>query len=166
VRQIGAIENFANFQRFLAPPQPVPSFSNVSADSVKRGREVFDSTGCALCHTAALRTGDTTVAALSNQRADLFSDLALHAMGPGLADDILQGTANGDEFRTAPLWGLGQRLFFLHDGRTTDLVEAIRAHQSKASRKFGDSEANAVIDRFEKLDGRDAQNLLNFLRSL
>jgi CxxC motif-containing protein (DUF1111 family) len=166
VRQIGAIENFANFQRFLAPPQPVPSFSNVSADSVKRGREVFDSTGCALCHTATLRTGDTTVAALSNQRADLFSDLALHAMGPGLADDILQGTANGDEFRTAPLWGLGQRLFFLHDGRTTDLVEAIRAHQSKASRKFGDSEANAVIDRFEKLDGRDAQNLLNFLRSL
>ena len=166
VRQIGAIENFANFQRFLAAPRPVPSFSNVSADSVRRGREVFDSTGCALCHTPTLTTGDTTVTALSNQRADLFSDLALHAMGPGLADNILQGAAAGDEFRTAPLWGLGQRLFFLHDGRTTDLVEAIRAHQSKADRKFGDSEANAVIDRFEKLDARDAQNLLNFLRSL
>ena len=166
VRQIGAIENFANFQRFLAAPQPVPSFSNVSADSVRRGREVFDSIGCALCHTPTLKTGDATVTALSNQRADLFSDLALHAMGPGLADNILQGAAAGDEFRTAPLWGLGQRLFFLHDGRTTDLVEAIRAHQSKANKKFGDSEANAVIDRFEKLDARDAQNLLNFLRSL
>ena len=127
---------------------------------------MFDSTGCALCHTPTLTTGDTTVAALSNQRADLFSDLALHAMGPGLADNILQGAAAGDEFRTAPLWGLGQRLFFLHDGRTTDLVEAIRAHQSKGDKKFGDSEANAVIDRFEKLDARDAQNLLNFLRSL
>ena len=166
VRQIGAIENFANFQRFLAAPRPVQSFSNVSADSVSRGREVFDSIGCALCHTQSLTTGVTTVTALSNQRADLFSDLALHAMGPGLADNILQGAANGDEFRTAPLWGLGQRLFFLHDGRTTDLVEAIGAHQSKGNKKFGNSEANAVIDRFEKLDARDAQNLLNFLRSL
>ena len=166
VRQISAVENFANFQRFLAAPQPTPSFSNVSADSVRGGREVFDSIGCAVCHTPALTTGDTTVAALSNQRAGLFSDLALHAMGPGLADDVRQGAADGDEFRSAPLWGLGQRLFFLHDGRTTDLVEAIRAHQSQANRKFGDSEANAVIDRFEMLDARDAQNLLNFLRSL
>jgi len=133
---------------------------------VRGGRAVFDSIGCALCHTPALMTGDTTVTALSNQRADLFSDLALHAMGPGLADDVRQGAAAGDEFRSAPLWGLGQRLFFLHDGRTTDLVEAIRAHQSRANRKFGDSEANAVIDRFEMLDAREAQNLLNFLRSL
>ena len=77
-----------------------------------------------------------------------------------------RGAAAGDEFRTAPLWGLGQRLFFLHDGRTTDLVEAIRAHQSKGDKKFGSSEANAVIDRFEKLDPRDAQDPLNFLRSL
>src|SRR4030095_14347205 len=52
---------------------------------------------------------------------------ALHAMGPGLADDILQGNARGDEFRTAPLWGLGKRLFFLHDRRPSDLLEAIRA---------------------------------------
>ena len=166
VRQIGAIENFANFQRFLAPPRPVPSFSNVSADSVRRGREVFDGVGCALCHTPTLKTGEATVTALRNQRADLFSDLALHAMGPGLADNVLQGAATGDEFRTAPLWGLGQRIFFLHDGRTTDLVYAIRAHRSQANPKFGASEANAVIDRFDRLDTRDAQNLLNFLRSL
>ena len=67
------------------------------------------SVGCALCHTPTLKTGNTTVAALRNQNVNLFSDLALHDMGPGLADDILQGAARGDEFRTAPLWGLGQR---------------------------------------------------------
>jgi CxxC motif-containing protein (DUF1111 family) len=87
-------------------------------------------------------------------------------MGPGLADDIVQGDARADEFRTAPLWGLGQRIFFLHDGRTTDLVEAIRAHRSEGNWKFGPSEANAVIARFNRLGDRDKQDLLNFLRSL
>jgi CxxC motif-containing protein (DUF1111 family) len=106
------------------------------------------------------------VEALRFKTAALYSDLALHQMGPGLADDILQGGARGDEFRTAPLWGLGQRIFFLHDGRTTDLVEAIRAHRSAANFKFGPSEANAVIDRFNALDEGGKQQLLNFLRSL
>jgi CxxC motif-containing protein (DUF1111 family) len=87
-------------------------------------------------------------------------------MGPGLADDILQGAARGDEFRTAPLWGLGQRIFFLHDGRTTDLVEAIQAHQSGGNSRFGPSEANKVIDNFRNLRDDDTQDLLNFLRSL
>jgi len=88
------------------------------------------------------------VAALRNKTANLYSDLALHQMRPNLADDILQGLAKGDEFRTAPLWGLGQRIFFLHDGRTNDLEEAIQAHRSAANSKFGASEANAVIDKF------------------
>ena len=104
--------------------------------------------------------------ALANQTANLFSDLALHAMGPGLADDILQGAARGDEFRTSPLWGLGKRIFFLHDGRTDDLIEAIRAHRSDGNSKFGPSEANAVIDKFNRLDESEKQDLLNFLRSL
>ena len=88
------------------------------------------------------------MAALRNKTANLYSDLALHQMRPNLADDILQGLAKGDEFRTAPLWGLGQRIFFLHDGRTNDLEEAIQAHRSAANSKFGASEANAVIDKF------------------
>jgi CxxC motif-containing protein (DUF1111 family) len=166
VRQISAIDNFANFQRFLAPPTPVSSFGRVSAFSISRGRQKFMDTGCALCHTTALKTGNSPVAALRNQNANLFSDLALHAMGPGLADDILQGAARGDEFRTAPLWGLGQRIFFLHDGRTTDLIEAIKAHRSDGNSRFGPSEANAVIDRFNRLDEDDKQDLINFLRSL
>ena len=165
VRQIGAIENFANFQRFLGPPGSSPDTPGGSL-SISRGRQQFTNVGCALCHTPTLKTGHATVTALRNKSVNLYSDLALHAMGPGLADDILQGAARGDEFRTAPLWGLGQRIFFLHDGRTTDLVDAIRAHRSSGDSKFGPSEANEVTNRFDRLDERDKQDLLNFLRSL
>ena len=165
VNQIPAIVGFANFQRFLAPPTPSLNTPGGSA-SIGRGRQQFANTGCTLCHTPTLTTATTTVAALSNKAANLFSDLALHQMGPGLADDILQGAARGDEFRTAPLWGVGQRIFFLHDGRTDDLLEAIQAHRSSGNLRFGPSEANAVIDRFNRLDERDKQDLLNFLRSL
>jgi CxxC motif-containing protein (DUF1111 family) len=87
-------------------------------------------------------------------------------MGPNLADYVSQGAAAGDEFRTAPLWGLGQRIFFLHDGRTTNLVKAITAHSSHGDGQYPDSEANAVIDNFKKLSAQDQQDLLNFLRSL
>ncbi|MGH7302832.1 MAG: di-heme oxidoredictase family protein [Candidatus Rokuibacteriota bacterium] len=167
VRQIGAIENFANFQRFLAPPTPVSSFNGVSASSVARGRQQFMSVGCALCHTPQLQTNlRATVSALRGKTANLYSDLALHQMGPGLADDILQGLARGDEFRTAPLWGLGKRVFFLHDGRTDDLDVAIKAHRSEGNQRFGPSEANRVIDTYNRLRESDQQDLLNFLRSL
>jgi CxxC motif-containing protein (DUF1111 family) len=81
-------------------------------------------------------------------------------MGAGLADGIQQGQASGREFRTAPLWGLGQRLFFLHDGRTSDLRKAIQEHYSSGS------EANAVTKRFFALPDNQQQDLLNFLRSL
>jgi CxxC motif-containing protein (DUF1111 family) len=162
---LNAIEKFAFFQRFLAPPTPSPNTPGGAA-SINRGSRLFMSTGCALCHTPTLTTGDSTVAALGNKPADLFSDLLVHAMGPGLADNIVQGGAQGDEFRTAPLWGLGQRIFFLHDGRTTDLIQAIQAHHSVAGGGFGPSEANAVIDNFNRLSEPNKQDLLNFLRSL
>ena len=169
VRQIGAIENFANFQRFLAPPTPVASFPGASSVSIARGKQGFSDVGCALCHTRSLPVnGNASVVALRNQGqpANLYSDLALHAMGPGLADDILQGAARGDEFRTAPLGGLGKRIFFLHDGRTTDLEAAIQAHKSDGDTRFGPSEANAVIGNYNRLSDGDQQDLLNFLRSL
>jgi len=167
VRQIGAIENFANFQRFLAAPTPVSSFTGASSFSIFRGRQQFTNLGCALCHTPQLQTNPkATVAALADKTARLFSDLSLHQMGPGLADDILQGGARGDEFRTAPLWGLGKRIFFLHDGRTTDLEVAIQAHSSGGNSQFGPSEANSVINNFNRLSDSDQQDVLNFLRSL
>ncbi len=165
VDAISAIEKFAFFMRFLAPPTPSPDTPGGAA-SIGRGRLLFSQVGCALCHTPQLRTRDTTVAALGNQPVNLFSDLALHNMGPGLADEVSQGQAAGDEFRTAPLWGLGQRIFFLHDGRTTDLRQAIVAHKSLGSTKFRASEANAIVDRFNALNGAQTQDLFNFLRSL
>ena len=167
VRRISAIDNFANFQRFLAPPTPVSSFNGALSSSIGRGRQQFTNVGCALCHTPQLQTNPkATVAALANKTANLYSDLALHQMGPGLADDILQGVARGDEFRTAPLWGLGKRIFFLHDGRTNDLDVAIKVHRSDGNQKFGPSEANRVIDNYNRLRESDQQDMLNFLRSL
>jgi CxxC motif-containing protein (DUF1111 family) len=164
VEAISAIEKFAFFMRFLAPPAPSPNTPGGAA-SIEKGRELFVSVGCALCHTPTLRTGNTTVAALRNQPVNLFSDLLVHDMGPGLADGVTQGQAGPREFRTAPLWGLGQRLFFLHDGRTSDLLEAIRAHKS-GSFFTGASEANAVIRNFNHLRQNQQQDVLNFLRSL
>jgi CxxC motif-containing protein (DUF1111 family) len=76
-------------------------------------------------------------------------------MGVSLSDGVSQGEAGPREFRTAPLWGLGQRIFFLHDGRTSDLIAAIRAHQSLGS------EANVVVSKYVKLTEMQKQDLLN-----
>jgi CxxC motif-containing protein (DUF1111 family) len=146
---------FSVFMRFLAAPQPAQTTT-----STQIGASIFSSIGCALCHTTSLTTGKARYAALSNVTYHPYSDFALHHMGSGLSDGIRQGNAGPDEFRTAPLWGAGQRLFFLHDGRTTDLQQAIRAHASSGS------EANAVISRYRTLSSSQVQDLLNFLRSL
>jgi CxxC motif-containing protein (DUF1111 family) len=160
---ISDIEAFANFMRMLAPPAPASPTA-----SSEQGRAVFSTIGCVHCHTPSLTTaamiasGSSTIpsAALSNQTANLFSDLLVHHMGAGLADGITQGGAGPDEFRTAPLWGVGQRIFFLHDGRTSNLVEAIRAHKSNGS------EANRVVDHFDGLSVEQQQAVIDFLRSL
>jgi CxxC motif-containing protein (DUF1111 family) len=162
---LSAIEKFAFFMRLLAPPQPSTQTPGGAA-SIGRGRATFGAVGCALCHTPMLQTGASSVAALSNKPVNLFSDLILHNMGSGMADEVSQGAAAGDEFRTAPLWGLGQRIFFLHDGRTTDLIAAIRAHRSAGNAQYRASEANAVVERFHALPESSKQDLLNFLRSL
>jgi CxxC motif-containing protein (DUF1111 family) len=81
-------------------------------------------------------------------------------MGNGLADNVSQGGAGGDQFRTAPLWGLGQRIFLLHDGRTSNLINAIRDHASNGS------EASFVEQQFFNLNTTQQQQILDFLRSL
>ena len=185
------IVNFMGFMKFLDQPTPVSSFGSVTATSINNGRSLFNSTGCASCHTPTLMTGSSSTAALSNKAANLFSDLALHHMGSTLADGVRQGGAGPDEFRTAPLWGVGQRIFFLHDGRTSDLLQAIAAHSSDArdcsatadaetfqmepnrnqffateATLFCGSEANKVVANFNALNSGQKQDLLNFLRSL
>jgi CxxC motif-containing protein (DUF1111 family) len=160
---ISDIEGFANFMRMLAPPVPAPA-----TPTTEKGRATFAKIGCAHCHTPSMKTGakiasgsaTSPSAALSNQTANLYSDLLVHHMGSGLADGITQGGAGPDEFRTAPLWGVGQRVFFLHDGRTNNLVEAIREHRSKGS------EANKVIEQFERMKVREQQEVIDFLRGL
>jgi CxxC motif-containing protein (DUF1111 family) len=175
------ITNFALYMRMLAPPTPSTTLPG-GATSIANGQKNFVSIGCSMCHTPALKTDNTSIAALGNQTAALYSDLALHKMGPGLADNILQGSAAGDEFRTAPLWGLGERVYFLHDGRTSNLVQAIQDHASggsagngrgsseesnwSSSTQFGPSEANKVIANYNELTSSQQQDLLNFLRSL
>lgn len=151
---------FDAFMRLLAAPTPATSYGTVTASSIQHGHDAFVLTGCALCHTESLTTGGSSVAALSNQNARLFSDLLVHHMGSGLADGVSQGNAGGDEFRSAPLWGLGQRIYFLHDGRTSDLVQAIQAHASPGS------EANISVGIFTHLPAAAQQDILNFLRSL
>jgi len=158
-------ERFAFFMRFLAPPTPSTTRPG-GMNSIANGKTLFQKTGCAYCHTPTLYTGNATVAALRNKPVNLYSDLALHQMGAGLADEISQGQAAGDEFRTAPLWGLGQRIFFLHDGRTSNLIAAIQAHKSAASNRYQASEANGVVDNYNQLTEGQKQDLLNFLRSL
>jgi CxxC motif-containing protein (DUF1111 family) len=151
--------NFAIFMRLSAPPVPaIPQ--GVTQASVKSGSDLFTRVGCALCHTPTLTTGKSSITGVSNLDFHPFSDFALHRMGVGLRDNIKQGTAGVDEFRTAPLWGIGQRLFFLHDGRTSDLLQAISAHGSDGS------EATKVINNFKALNKSQVQDVLNFLRSL
>jgi CxxC motif-containing protein (DUF1111 family) len=172
------IVSFATFVRFLAPPKPAPS-----TQSTENGGKLFTQVGCVLCHSSSLTTGAANYASLSRTTYHPYSDFALHHMGPGLADGIYQGQAGSDQFRTAPLWGIGQRLFFLHDGRTADLLQAILEHSEPTSahsagrceaersgstdeKNCFSSEATNVIRNFKSLRPSQIQDILNFLRSL
>ncbi len=172
---LSAVKAFSQFSKFLAPPH-----RGTETSSTQNGERLFQKIGCALCHTPTLHTGATTVAALDHKPVHLFSDLLVHHLGPKLADYISQGKAGPDEFRTAPLWGVGQRLFFLHDGRTSSLLEAIQEHASSdhsiecliglgnenRNHIACHSEANQVIRKFNRLSKAEKEDLLNFLRIL
>jgi CxxC motif-containing protein (DUF1111 family) len=159
------VVQFAMFMRLLAAPQPGPVVLNgktVSQQTIVSGQSLFTAIGCATCHNSEI--GPTQASAftssLSKQTVAALSDFEIHHMGTNLADNVSQGGAGGDQFRTAPLWGLGQRIFLLHDGRTTNLIRAIEAHASSGS------EANTVIDNFNNIPDYQQQEILDFLRSL
>jgi CxxC motif-containing protein (DUF1111 family) len=155
------VGQFAEFMRLLAPP--VPSTTTPGGpQSISNGSALFKAIGCATCHTPSIRSTQPSniTASLGNATVKAFSDFEIHHMGSGLADNVSQGGAGGDQFRSAPLWGLGQRIFFLHDGRTTNLLTAIADHRSNGS------EATQVEENFDSLSSGQQQSILNFLRSL
>ena len=158
--------NFDLAMELSAPPTPATApftigSTTVTAAQVANGRQKFVAIGCANCHTPDLFTATSSYTqALTHVTFHPYSDIAVHHMGTGLADGVTQGQATGDMFRSAPLWGAGQRLFFLHDGRTSNIVTAIEAHASSGS------EANAVITNFNTLGTADQQSVVDFLRSL
>jgi len=149
------VDAFVDAIRLSAPSTPVPPTGETAA-----GARAFDKVGCGLCHSQTLTSAQSIFTGMSNVQYHPFSDFALHHMGSNLADGINQGMATGDEFRTAPLWGVGQRMFFLHDGRSSDLLDAINQHASSGS------EANRVIRKFHNLSSTEQQEILDFLRSL
>ena len=164
-----------DYPALLAPNPP-------STDTA--GMALFVSVGCALCHNPSYTTpanvkllasftgGKTSVVnALSNQTVNLYSDLLIHHMGPGLADCMQFGQAQGDQWKTVALWGLNSRTVYLHDGRAFDLPTAIQDHMSFAGpaacgNTYPDSEANTVIQNFNALSPGDMTTLLNFLGTL
>jgi CxxC motif-containing protein (DUF1111 family) len=166
--QAGVLDDvsaFSNFMRALAPPAPggvVLNGQQVSAQAIATGGALFSSIGCATCHNSSPGTTQASnfTKSLSSVPVPAFSDIEIHHMGTGLADNVSQGGAGGDQFRTAPLWGLGQRIFLLHDGRTSNLLTAIQAHASHGS------EASTVQGNFTNLSPTQQQEILDFLRSL
>ncbi|HXP41532.1 MAG TPA: di-heme oxidoredictase family protein [Candidatus Acidoferrales bacterium] len=159
------VSAFANFMRTLAPPPTggvVLNGQQVPSQTIAAGSSLFSAIGCATCHNSTVGSTQKSniTSSLSNAPVNAFSDLEIHHMGTGLADNVSQGGAGGDQFRTAPLWGLGQRIFLLHDGRTTNLNAAIEAHQSSGS------EATTVEENFHNLTTTQQQEILDFLRSL
>ncbi|MGE5047094.1 MAG: di-heme oxidoredictase family protein, partial [Deltaproteobacteria bacterium] len=170
------VVSFANFMRLSAPPA-----STTATRSELNGRFLFKAIGCGLCHTPTLVSEQSIYPNQTAVAYHPYSDFAIHHMGPGLADFVSQGAAGPDEFRSAPLWGVGQRIFFLHDGRAGPanggLARAISEHASTnpacaAGQQLTPdgvacrSEANAVIARYKFLTPSQKQDILEFLRSL
>jgi CxxC motif-containing protein (DUF1111 family) len=157
----GDAERTEYFIQWLTPPTPAKPDA-----STKNGQVQFTNVGCVYCHTTSFTTPATSRPALGDITINLYSDILVHHMGPGLADGLPQAQAGPDEFRTAPLWGIGQRLWFLHDGRTSNIVTAIEDHYSLSNGSYPASEANQSITNFNNLSPKNQQDLVNFLRSL
>lgn len=141
----------------------VPAMRNIDDPIVRNGAARFVDAGCASCHVPTFETGDSDLEALSHQTIHPFTDLLLHDMGPGLADNRPDQLASGTEWRTAPLWGIGLvgavngHTRLLHDGRARNISEAILWHGGEAAQS-----RNAFINMSK--EERDA--LIAFLRSL
>jgi len=143
------VANFTVFMRFTSPPPTLPQTAQMI-----RGSQLFNTMNCAACHIPTMQTGASYTPTLANKPVNLYSDLLLHHMGAGLADGIRMGTATGDQWKTAPLWGLRFRPFYLHDGRASTVEQAILQHGG---------EATAARNRYQNLTPLDKAAVLAFL---
>ncbi|HEU4724141.1 MAG TPA: di-heme oxidoredictase family protein [Candidatus Eisenbacteria bacterium] len=153
-----AVNDVMQYMRMLAPPTP-----GETTPRREQGAALFASAKCSSCHLPSIRTGTHEIEALSDRDVALYSDLLLHDLGDGLADNRPDGSADGREWRTAPLWGLriareflNGQLFLLHDGRARSVEEAIRLHGG---------EATAARDAFAAMSDDDRAALLDFVES-
>ena len=141
-----------------------PVQRNPNDSTVQYGNLVFTRIGCQTCHQQTLTTGYSSIAALSYQTFNPFTDLLVHDMGPGLDDGYTEGNAKTSEWRTAPLWGLGLApqvqggyIYLLHDGRAHSIEQAIQLHGGEAA---------VSANRFNSLTQTDRNALITFLKSL
>ncbi|WP_011579985.1 MULTISPECIES: di-heme oxidoredictase family protein [Chelativorans] len=154
------LELVAFYSRNLA----VPARRDIDRPEVLAGKKVFYEAGCAGCHTPKFVTRrDAVVPALAFQLIWPYTDLLLHDMGDGLADNRPEGMATGREWRTPPLWGIGltktvnSEASYLHDGRARTLLEAILWHGG---------EAEAAREKVVEMEKAERENLIRFLESL
>jgi CxxC motif-containing protein (DUF1111 family) len=153
-------QNLVDYIRLLG----VSARRNLKNATALQGEALFASTGCAACHTPTLTTSAYhPLAELRNQTIHAYTDLLLHDMGPGLADNLPEEGATGSEWRTAPLWNIGLTAgvsggeAYLHDGRARTLTEAILWHGGEAA---------AALNKFKALSSTEANALIQFLKSL
>jgi CxxC motif-containing protein (DUF1111 family) len=141
----------------------VPARRNYEDQDILEGKKLFNDFKCTSCHKAKIETGNHPIEALSFQTIRPYTDLLLHDMGPGLADELNDFLASGSEWRTPPLWGIGlfqtvnDHTFLLHDGRARTIEEAILWHGGE-----GDNSKNEFMNASEQ----DRQKLINFIESL
>lgn len=148
---------------FYCKTLAVPAARDVDSPEVQAGERIFGTIGCAQCHVPQYTTGPSEIAALANQTIYPYSDMLVHDLGEGLADGRPDFLANGQEWRTRPLWGIGLTKLinghtdFLHDGRARNLTEAIMWHGG---------EANSAKSKFAALSTADREALMTFLNTL
>lgn len=155
-----SLDDLEFYVRYLA----VPARRNLKSQDIKIGKNLFISIGCEKCHISEWKTGKNLEhPELSEQTIYPYTDLMLHDMGDGLADGFEEFLADGKEWRTPPLWGIGlysqisQHNFLLHDGRARGLQEAILWHEGEA--KFSK-------EKYMNLNKKDRERILKFLESL
>ncbi len=155
-----ALEKIVNYVKMLS----VPARRDFKDTEVLQGKTIFTNLKCGSCHYEKFETGNNSpIVALNNQKIRPYTDLLLHDMGAGLADNRPDYKATGTEWRTPPLWGIGllqtvnNHTFLLHDGRARNVEEAILWHSGEAEKSKND---------FKKLSSQERKNLIKFVNSL